>query len=494
MYVNRYGAASTPQYFEAIAPHVGASAATAGSATATVATVAARSAAAFTAAPSAVPVVALSSAASASVPSPTKAYNAPFANDMLGVVAGYLPSEDQLIFRQLNLAAKVATDQRIETLTLTQSDAIVLFTDATHLSNLKRLTIVDFDTAGLAAFVEVLSRARYAPFDLILTEGPLDTFSPDVLKRIATLPLSGLTLNIGYEFQLHAASLLADATFPISMNLHKLGWAGTFDAVANLASLTSLSVQGSFLSDNDIAALRSHPSLKVFEGRRTPIPERHLLSLLANPRLKTLLLSWIISESDEVKEALMHHPAITSLQLLHIRKPALLTAVLCNPIIHSLQFSAHSLHASAMHRIAEMPSLRTFTLVQGDFVAKEPDAASMRALCAKPLETLSFEGAKMKEATLAIAASAHAASLSFRHIGGTFPQAAIAALVGNPYVTSLSFTGQIIPGGAAQLAAAPGLQKLSLALTSTEETVERVQRVWEEAGKSLVDLTLSFDA
>jgi hypothetical protein len=310
----------------------------------------------------------------------------------------------------------------------------------------------------------------------------------DVLQRVSTLPLSALTLQAEYHFELEATAGLVNAPFPISMHLDNVWRTRNFDTVTQIPSLTSLSMKADFRSIEDAMALGSHASLKAFQGGQ--IRAEHLLAVLANPRLETLSLDWISTETDEVKTALTSHPSITSLQLIDIGTAELLRAILRNPIIRTLTLSPYSIHPSMMHHISEMPSLRAFTLVAGDAHAPEVNAQTVRALCTTPLDTLNFEGARMNAASLAIAASAHARSLVLRDNAGTFDKEAITAMVANAHVTSLSFIGKIIPGGAAQLAAAPGLKKLSIDIESSEETAESVTRAWVNAGKALVDLTV----
>ena len=448
-------------------------------------------------------LAALGAAASASAAVPAMEYVAPFADDMLGIIAGYLPSEDQLIFRMLNRAAKKETDRQIETLSMTPGEAMALITDTTRLSNLKRLTLSDCDPVGLPAFLDALSKTHYPPFELVLIEeennppfdldvrqAKLNALDTNILHRLSTMPLSGLTLQPNYTFDLRNTSGLAAAQYPISINLERVSnHKDFFPEVTQIASLTSLSVGKMFLFINDVTALGTHPSLTSFKTGEEVFTE-YLFAILANPRLTTLSLSRVVETSDDVGEAFRGHPSITSLQLLSIEKPALLRAIFANPLISSLSLSTRCLHASEMHHLAKMPSLRAFTLVEGDARSPEVDEESMVALSKKPLDTLRFEGARMSDDALAIAASAHASFLSFEHNRGMFNQTSITALVANPHVKSLHFSGNLASGGAAQLAAAPELEKLSLDIASAEETSESVQRAWQNAGKSLVDLTI----
>lgn len=434
-------------------------------------------------------------AASTSTSAPAEEYVAPFADDMLGIIAGYLPSEDQLALRRLNRVATAQTDRQMETLSLTTKGAIALFRDGANLSHLKRLSLSDFDAPTLAEFAEVLSTTKYLPFELVLTEEGWDQdgLETDTLRRLSTLPLSGLTLQPGHGFPLSRTSALAHTAFPVSLNLDHVSFIRDFDAVTRIHRLTSLSMENRFPSSvQDATALGSHGLLTAFKGGARLIQPDVLLPLLANPHLKTLSLTWILQRTDEVAEVLERHPSITSLEFAVIQHPALLAAILRNPIISSLKLTPYCLHPSEMHHIAEMPSLRNFTLLAGDERSPEPDTVSIEALCSKALDMLSFDEIKMSEATLGIAARAHATSLTLRNNKGTLDQAAIAALVANPHVTTFTFAGSIIAGGAAQLAAAPGLQTLSLEIVSAEETVESVQRVWRNAGRSLEHLNLTL--
>ena len=408
---------------------------------------------------------------------------------MLGVVAGYLPSEDQLTFRWLNLVAKRQTDREITTLSLTPKDAIALIQDAAGLPNLKRLTLIDYDIPGVERFVEALSNTRYAPFELVLRKWVNPIFTADVLQRISTLRLSALKLYPGLGLPLERLSVLANADFSLSLSLGQIFNEQHFSVVTQLRSLTSLAMETGIQSIEDATALGSHCSLKAFTCLW--IESDHLLALLANPRLEALSLRGIVEVTDEVKAALMSHPSMTALRLEVIEDPGVLSAIARNPIIQSLTLSSYHLCASDMRQLAQMPSLRAFTIVEEyKQYNLEVDGEGLRVLCDKPLDRLSFERTWINSETYAIAASANATDLSFLGNKEPFDQAAVAALVANPYVTTLSFVGDIVRGGAAQLAAAPGLEKLSIDFRSAEETVESVQGAWQNAGKSLADLTV----
>jgi hypothetical protein len=469
-----------------IIDHAQAAATSAGGGTAAFANASASPTSAASTTP-ATTLAALNTGACASAQVPSKEYIAPLANDLLGVVAGYLPSEDQFTFRYLNLAAKVATDRQIEALTMRPREAAALLKEGAAWPNLKQLTLQNYLFPELASFVEVLSNTRYAPFELVLQDWMGDAFTADLLKHLATLHLSALTLYPSDSFPLDRLSVLAKAAFPISLNVERFLGERDFHAVPQLPSLTSLNVIG-IPSREDALALGSHPSLKSF--RADWITSEYLLPILANPRLETLSLSSIAATSDEVNTAMTSHPSITSLELEEADdEVGLLTAILCNPIIRSLKLTPHSLSAPEMRHIAEMRSLHAFTLHAIE-EHPEPEVDAMRALCGRPLDTLRFDGPHLNQATFAIAAAAHATSLTFQNNLATFDQAAVAALVANPHVTTLSFAGDIVSGGAVQLAAAPRLEKLSLDFVSAEETVESVQRAWVDAGKSLADLTV----
>lgn len=481
----------------ASASAVGASAATSGAAAA---------------APPATTRAALIAAVSASASGAAPEYIPPLYEEMLGIAAGYLEGDDQLTLRSMSPAVKVKTDQQIETLSMSPREAVAFFQDTAGLPNLKQLTInmktinsSNVDVSDLDDFVDVLEHARYAPFELVLREKGLETsISADVLQRLSVLPLSGLTLHPTYNFDLARFAGLERAKFDLSISLDNVSGMRDFDVLVNLPSLTSLSMGDKVPSPTQAALLGSHPALTVLKTERRLIQPAELLPILSNRHLETLSVNWIAIESMEVIEALAGHPSITTLELGVIQKPALLSAIFQNPVIGSLQLTPYCLYPSVMHQIAEMPSLRTFTLTEGDASSPAPDAESLRALCTRPLASLSFEGVKLNEATIVIAAGAHAQSLTIQNNGGTsdqvhaqagtLHQAAIAALVANPHVSSLSFKGHIVSGGAAQLAGAPGLKKLSIDIVSADETVESVQDAWQRVGKSLVDLTVSITA
>jgi len=441
---------------------------------------------------------------------------APLHADPLGIVAAYLPSEDQLHFRALSTVARIETDRKVETLTLSLRDAAVLFGNTTGFSHLQRLEISDPDVTWEAfrTFADRLEATPHAPFELVLSTS-VQVGLGNILDRLGKMKLSSLTLLKSAITRVEARGL-AGANYPISIALGYASDPVRVSLIAHIPTLTSLSLNYDYhLSNEDALAVRSHGFLTGFKARE--ISSAQLLNVLANPRMTSLRFEKIFGWNDEVGAALASHPGMTSLDPGYLVPAEQLRRILGATHIVSLKLDPIALRGSDRPQLGEMHSLRDFTLFRSSNICV--DSAHIADLCRKPLDSLRFDRAVMTPRALESAAGAHAQRLSFHHVStftptrGTlaeidfvfraegacgarryvFTQAAVDAVVANRHVTSLSLLGGLVEGGAALLAAGPGLQQLSLTTSSASETVESVQRAWVAAGKSLVDLTVSID-
>lgn len=436
-------------------------------------------------------------ASSAAANAPDAPFVAIPGNDTLGIIAGYLTQEDQLVMRDIDAWTRSVVDPTIQTLKLTGSEACIALREPNALRNLRELHLTDCNDQQLIDLAAMLAKMRRTDFELIVTSNPFKNLvSVEGIAPMAALRLSGLTLK-DIPVPIEMSHALARSVAPLTFNLPYI-----FDLDSNvfeisqLPQLRSLLVGRQALTPETIAALQAHAALEKLHVHA--VSGSDICTLATSAHLQSLSISKIRDGEAVALRALADNRVLKSLGIAvdHADSLAVLSQ---NVTLKRLSVSVRDMPALLMSALSTMPALEDFDLSSRRIQGLSIGLDHIQALCEKPLKSLSFNGLVLDGATRLRLATAQTASLRLQFCTA-FEDADFAALRRNQSITSLSIqsgTGTTSNDDAIlSLVTSEDLKLESLMMRLLSKTPEAarkaIQTAWLRSGRPLSNLALDI--
>ena len=422
-------------------------------------------------------------------------------NDTLGIIAAYLPQDDQLLMRKIAPVVGAVVDPTIHTLKLSARQACTLLSQANHLTKLRELHLTEFNDKDLIDLAAILTSMPKTDFELILklnmfqsrrTPAPVSApVSADGLRALAAVRLSGLTLK-DIPISIEMGRALALSMSPLSISL-AYDHTGKGYEVSQIPMLRSLQVHSlTSLTTKAIDALRSHETLAKCEIRI--ISGDDLAILATSVHIRSLKIGFIGRGGEAAAlRALADNRVLTSLDV-RVDEANALAVLSHNATLQKLRINVRQLAPSSLASIATMPALKEFVL-SGHAGLKEPIGVDdIAALCVKQLNALSFCDIQMDGATRSLLATAQTAMLRLESCT-PFESEDFAALNRNQSIKSLFIWNagrstryedvlSIVASGP------PQLEWLNITINDRQGVVQTIEAAWLASGRRLENLHL----
>lgn len=442
---------------------------------------------------------AASTAVSAAVSAIPGAVKPPFVpesdNDTLGIIAGYLQQEDQLVMRNIDASIRAVVDSTIHTLKLDSRDACVVLSEPNALHNLRELHVTECTDEALIELAAKLAEMPKTDFTLIVQSKPFfNHVSVNGIRPLLALHLSGLMLkNIPVPLEMSRA--LAHSIAPLSIYLpYVLDKNSNVYEISQLPALRLLSVGHQAVTPAAIEALRWHPALEKLHIHT--LVGSDVCTLATSADIHTLSIAKIRDGEAAALRALADNNVLTSLGV-GVDYADSLSALSQNGTLKQLRLSVRDLSPSVLPALARMPALENFELSCERTQALAIGVGDIQALCTKPLKSLSFNGFTLADAARKLLATAQTNSLQVQ-LCTPFESTDLAVLSQNRSITSLL----IQPGSGAidnyrdvmALVTSTRLHLASLSIRVGSRTPESdkdaLQTAWITSGRQLSNLEL----
>jgi hypothetical protein len=407
-----------------------------------------------------------------------------------GVPAQRLLQSDQLVLREIGDPVQSAADLAVDSLNVTGEKACALLSQPGSFPTLNALYLTRCRDDDLIRLADVLQTAPRPGLSITL-DGNADVY----VSVIGFRAIAGTTLALlhikGLPISPDVAAALALSRSPVSISLPFQA-----DGITNVYKLTQINTLTSLDAGNHtvsaacIGPLSAHPSLTAL--RFNMLPSVNIRAILASQPLRSFSVDSIMMGFEaEAFSAFADSRTLKSLTVGSVHDPEALVTLSRNTTLTSVDLRVHRSASVATHHLTKLPALDTLAISYVGITLMPDD---VRALCAKPLSSLSFSALRIDSAALELIVRAKAASLSVNSSGQLLTDTIVDALIANERISALTVLHRIIDERRAlRLITSPTLEKLTVEFESDARraSAEHFQRTWVAAGKSLDNLWLS---
>jgi len=323
-------------------------------------------------------------------------------NDALGIIASYLPQNDQLAMRRMNKSAYKIVDSTVQSLKLTTREACTVLRQPNALRNLRELHLILCKDDALIELATILSKMRKTDFELIVPGSRYGKgVTVDGIRPLMDVRLSRLTLR---DMTVHEdmRAVLDSSVSPLSIDLGHVYEDVDIDAISRLRQLHSLKV-GVNLTLATLVALGSHQALETLSLQT--VSESGVRVLAASAHIRTLSIGRIYDGEAAALSALAANKVLTSLAVA-VADGRSLEALSRNATIQNLSVQVSDGPKSFLGLLATMPSLACFCFGPRDYEHVSVTGDDIQALCEKPLKALSIYRIKLDSAARSLLANA----------------------------------------------------------------------------------------